>query len=265
VFTNPSCPQTRTGKTDDRCLQIDTDHAIAVGTSMSSPIVAGVVALLLQRDPTLTQDKVIALLQAGAHQFRGQAPFFDQSGPGEVDAFGSLDALDQMEKNPTLFLPAPAQSWITLSADYVAADGSTPLTTIVELRTADGKHRGDLFDQTRLQPVVLVDGKPFDPPPALVRHAPGLFTFAWTPPPGLGGSRATFGATFDGSPIVEPHTIPIASDAWNAVYPSHASGSGCAVERERASPRAWWAPAGALLTAAALRRRRRRTRASGAR
>ena len=47
-------------------MQDDDAHAVAVGTSMSSPLVAGVVALLLQKDPTLTQEKVLALLQAGA-------------------------------------------------------------------------------------------------------------------------------------------------------------------------------------------------------
>ncbi len=251
VFTNPSCPKGKSGKADDRCLQIDATHAIAVGTSMSAPIVAGVVALLLQRDPTLTQDKVIALLQAGAHRFRGSAPYWDQSGPGEVDALGALDALDQLEKNPQLFLPSLDQSWITLSADYVAADGSTPLTAIVELRTADGQHRADLFDATRLQPLVLVDDEPVAVPP-LQRRAPGVWVLAWTPPAGLGGSRATFGARFDGVDIVAPQTVPIGSDAWNANYPSHAKGSGCS-----AAPGALdVSPLAALALLALLRRKR---------
>ena len=51
------------------------------------------------------------------------------------DALASLDALAQM-KDPALYLPSAAQSWLTLSSDYVAADGSTPMTAIVELRTA---------------------------------------------------------------------------------------------------------------------------------
>jgi subtilisin family serine protease len=228
VFTNPSCPATKSGKTDSRCLQIDENHGIAVGTSMSSPVVAGVVALLLQKDPTLTQDKVLALLQGGAHRFRNVAEFGDQSGPGEVDAMGALDALEQMS-NPSLQLPAAEQSWITLSSDYVPADGSTAVTAIVELRTADAKHRADFFDKNRLAPVLLVDGKPVDARPEIVRRGPGVWFFSWKPPAGLGGSRATFGATFDGVTIVTSHTVPIASDGWNAAYPSHAAGSGCSV------------------------------------
>ena len=226
VFTNPSCPAAKSGKTDIRCLQIDDAHGIAVGTSMSSPVVAGVVALLLQKDPTLTQDKILALLQAGAHRFRSAAPFDDQSGPGEVDAMGALDALEQM-KNPVLHLPSGAQSWITLSSDYVPADGSTPVTAIVELRTTDGKHRADFFDKGRLVPVLLVDGRPAGSVSEIQRRGPGVWFFAWRPPAGLGGSRATFGATFDGVPIVAPRTVPIAADRWNAAYPSHAGGSAC--------------------------------------
>lgn len=254
VFTSSTCPATKSGATDKRCLQVDGNHGIAIGTSMSSPVVAGVVALLLQADPTLTQDKVMALLQAGAHQFRAPAAFEDQAGPGEVDALASLDALQQM-RDPALFLPSQAQSWLTLSSDYVAADGSTPLTAIVELRTADGAHRGDFFDAQRLQPVLLVDGKPFSPAPELLRRGPGVWFFAWTPPAGLGGSRATFGATFDGEPIVAPRTIPIAPDRWTAVYPSYAKGSSCAAAPGTASD----AGAGlvALASVALLRRRRR--------
>jgi len=258
VFTNPSCPATKSGRADVRCLQIDETHGIAVGTSMSSPVVAGVVALLLQKDPTLTQDKVLALLQGGAHRFRNAAPFDDQAGPGEVDAMGALDALDQMQ-NPVLHLPAAERSWLTTSSDYVPADGSTPITAIVELRTADGAHRADFFDKTRLRPAVTVDGELVDPQPEMIRRGPGVWFYVWRPPAGLGGGRATFGATFDGSPVVAPRTLAIASDRWTANYPSSATGSGCA-----AAPGTSEAPVGGLVAGALgigfafVRARRRR-------
>ncbi|MBS2014680.1 MAG: S8 family serine peptidase [Deltaproteobacteria bacterium] len=262
VFTAAACPPTKSGKADNRCLQIDDTHGIANGTSMSAPIVSGVVALLLQRDPTLTQDKVLALLQGGAHKLRVDPLFNDQAGPGEVDAVGALDALEQM-RNPVLHLPAIEKSWATLSADYVAADGSTPLTTILELRTADGQHRADFFDAPRLRPVVLVDDQLIEVLPELVRRGPGVWFFAWTPPPGLGGSRATFGATFDGVPIVATKTVPIASDRWNAKYPSRASGgSACTtaaapapIGSTNALPVAGLALAGAALGRRITRRR----------
>ena len=130
-------------------------------------------------------------------------------------------------KDPVLHLPALEQSWVTLSADYVAADGSTPMTAIVELRTVDGSHRGDFFDASRLKPVLLVEGKPVEPAPQMIRRGPGVWFFVWNPPPGLGGLRATFGATFDSAPIVSPRTVPIATDHWSAVYASRAHGSSC--------------------------------------
>jgi len=263
VFTSFTCPKTKTGAEDSRCLQIDDSHGIAIGTSMSAPVVAGVVALLLQADPTLTQDQVLALLQAGAHRFRGPSAFDDQGGPGEVDAMGSLDALDQM-KNPALHLPAFETSWLTLSSEYVAADGSTPMTAIVELRTADGQHRGDFFDLSRLVPVVLVDDVPVDPPPQMYRRGPGVYFYTWTPPPGLGGSRATFGANFDGAPIVATRTVPIAPDRWTAKYPSYAKGSSCAHAPAREASPALPAVLTALGVALA-RRRRRESRVLGPR
>jgi subtilisin family serine protease len=214
------------GQSDPRCLQIDAHDAIAQGTSMSAPMVAGAIALLFQRDPTLTQDKIVSLLQAGEHPFRGPHPFDDQSGPGELDVLGALDALDQTT-NPALILPVAASSWITLSADYIAADGSTPLTAILELRTADGTHRADLFDPSRLRPVLLLDGAA-QPLPPLVREAPGLWVFTVKPTAGLGGSAMTFGATFDGEPIVTSKTIPIAADVWRSEYATTAKG-GCAI------------------------------------
>jgi subtilisin family serine protease len=256
IFTSSTCPRTPGGTIDKRCFQIDDTHAIAIGTSMSSPIVSGAVALLFQADPTLTQDKIIALLQGGAHHFRGDAPFMDQSGPGEVDVMGALDALDRT-RDPRQFLPALATSWITLSSDYVPADGSTPVTAVVELRTEDGGHRADIFEANRVLPTLFVDNETVDVLPDIQRRGPGVWVYAWKPPSGLGGSRATFGATFDGHPIVSPRTIPIATDRWTSGYPSDAKGSGCG-----ASPAPVGAPIAAFgvcaigLTAFARRRRR---------
>ncbi|MBX3189280.1 MAG: S8 family serine peptidase [Labilithrix sp.] len=254
VFTNPSCPLTRSGKPDSRCLQIDDMHGIANGTSMSTPVVSGVVALLFQKDPTLTQDKVVALLQAGAHRFRGPAPFDDQAGPGEVDALGTLDALEQM-KNPILQLPSRDQSWLTLSSDYVPADGSTPMTAIVELRTEDALHRADFFDRDRLAARVSIDGESLEVQPEIQRRGPGVWVYVWTPPPGRGGSRATFSATFDGEPIVAPRVLAIATDRWNAAYASHAKGSACASAPGSSGALEGWLVAGVAIAVAARRRR----------
>jgi hypothetical protein len=245
IFTAPCPPPRKGGPIDPRCFQIDETHAVAAGTSMAAPMVAGAVAVLFERDRTLTQDKVTALLQAGAQRFHTSpggpnpksppylgdlsyvaAPFDDQGGPGELDVQGALDALDQMQ-NPALVLPTRAASWVTLSTDYFAADESMPLTAIFELRTADGTHRADMFDPTRFVGRVSIDGAPQAAPP-LQKVAPGLWTMTIQLPRGLGGSSLTIGATFDGVDIVDPKTVPIGTDIWNAEYSSHAKG-GCAV------------------------------------
>jgi subtilisin family serine protease len=226
IFTNPSCPKPKgSDESDPRCLQVDATHAASVGTSMSAPVVAGIVALLFQRDPTLTQSKIAALLQGGAHRFRGPSPFEDQNGPGEVDALGALAALDRMQK-PENALPSPGNSWLALSQNYLAADRSTPMTVLVELRTAAGDP-ADFFDGARVGPVVIIDGVRQAGVKAL-RRSPGVFAYEFVAPPGLGGRSVTFGAEFDGQGIGQWKTVPIAVDGWSAAYPPKAAG-GCDV------------------------------------
>ena len=250
IFTTDCPPSKTTGKVDPKCMQIDPTHAVALGTSMSSPMVAGVIALLLEHDPRLTQDAIRAVLQAGAHRFRGPAPFFDQSGPGELDALGALDALDQMSQ-PDVVLPDAASSWMTLNEDFVPSDGSTPVVATLELRTADGG-RATLFDDSRLRPVALLGG--VDLAPTLARGgAPGLFTFTVFVPQGHANQSITLGATFDGNPIVAYATIPVALDPWTAGYPSYTEG-GCNASHTGGGD---LAPPLFLLGLLALRRRTR--------
>jgi subtilisin family serine protease len=260
VFTNPGCPPP-TGSTepDMRCLEIDPTHAVLSGTSMSAPQAAGAAALLLKRDPTLTQGQVVALLQAGVHDFRSPPLFEDQGGAGELDVLGALDALEQLN-DETQYLPGSCDangdcpSWLTLSADHAPADASTQVVAIVELRTADAKGRADLFDPSRLAPVILVGTATLTPLPPMIRKAPGLWFFTVPLPPGLGGSSLTVGATFDGVDIVPRRTIPIATDVWTGSYPTTAGGS-CGLSPSR--PAGGSAVALALALALALARRRR--------
>lgn len=67
------------------------------GTSMSAPIVTGVVALLLQQNPLLTPEEVKVLLQQGAllDGFTGSKASLNRNvwGVGKVSAVGALSAL----------------------------------------------------------------------------------------------------------------------------------------------------------------------------
>jgi subtilisin family serine protease len=258
IFSGTSCPL-RDGKQATRCLQVDDRHAVSSGTSMSSPVVAGVAALLLQREPTLTQAQVRVLLQAGAHNFRGPAPYQGQAGPGEVDAPGALEALNRM-KNPVLSLPVAATSWLSTSVDHVAADGSSAATVYLELRNAEGT-QADLFEASRLQPTVAIDGVPVSAvagasPVSIVRRAPGLYTYSFVAPPGRGGSTVTFGATFDGAPVVASRTIPIAADGWRASYGARMNGFSCTSADTPYGGLTWLLPAGLITLVWRARRRR---------
>jgi subtilisin family serine protease len=258
IFTSSpgECPLAD-GGSDSRCFEVDTGHAVAEGTSMSAPMVTGAVALFLQRDPTLTQGQIVPILQGGAHYFRsfplGSVEFEDQGGPGELDVLGSLAVMNLM-KDPARMLPSAAKSWLTLSTDYVLADGSTPTVAILELRTEDGGHAADLFDPAQLQAVALLDGSPLDPPPSVVRRGPGVWLYSVQVRPGSGGQSMTFGATFNGEDVVQRRTVPVSTDPWTASYASPAGG-GCGVApwsfgQQAIEVRSRWC--GALLAVATL-------------
>ncbi|HEV3189540.1 MAG TPA: S8 family serine peptidase, partial [Polyangiaceae bacterium] len=260
IFTNPDCPPNASGAMDPTCLQIDTLHAVSAGTSFSAPLVAGAVAILFQRNPKLTQDQILAALQGGAHRLRGPSRFDDQSGVGELDVLGAIAAADRLQ-SPQIALPVRAESWLTLGADQYLADGSTDLQAILELRAARTDVGAPLpadgpFDG-RLAAYALVDGQAYVRAPTLAKRGPGVWVATVRLPRGLGGSSLTVGATFDGADIVNPKSVPIATDAWNAEYPPIVRGGCKLVARTRSDGS--WAAIASVAVAGLLRRRRARS------
>jgi subtilisin family serine protease len=238
--------------------QIDATHGVALGTSFSSPIVAGTVAVMLQHDRMLTQGTILAALQGGAHPLRGPAPFADQAGPGEVDVLGAVAAVDRFT-NPESALPVRSESWMSLGDALYLADGSTPIEAILELRSRPGvgtlAEPADGFEEGRLTVYAEINGTVASGvvgPPQ--RRGAGVWTVDVQPPAGLGGSGLTVGARFDGVDIVDPVSLPIATDAWNALYPPGISG-GCSMGAGSRGPDGWILVAGA--TGLALFERRR--------
>lgn len=59
------------------------------GTSMASPCVAGIVALWLEADPTLTPEKVKEIVKATSHQVEGESPN-NTYGYGLIDAYAGM-------------------------------------------------------------------------------------------------------------------------------------------------------------------------------
>jgi subtilisin family serine protease len=253
LFDLAGCPQG-----SPYCALLDDQHAVAVGTSMSAPQVAGAVALLFDLDvqtngtSTLTQSKVTRILQAGARHPRGHVPDRDQIGPGALDVEGARQSfLDSISSAA----PVPAASWYTLSSAYARPDESWPVWGTVELRQSDGLV--PTVDERRLALVLLQGGAVYQP---LTQVRPGLWLFAVAGRAADLGSTITFDVRYAGVSLGET-TLPVGRDVWVADDAStSAAGGGCSAS-SGARPGRGLAAFGALALATALGRRRRRGRA----
>lgn len=234
------------GMPDYECFVTDDDqHAVTSGTSMSAPLVAGAIALLLQARPELTQGQLRALLQAGARQPTGPILAEQQLGPGALDLLGTLAALIA-EDSPIQRVPS-AVSRIVLAASFIHPDATQPLSGLLELRdpndlVADG------FDERRL--ALSVKGGTLSQPPA--RLAPGLYGFQVTAPEGSGGEELDLQLSFDGE-VLARRRVPIGVDRWVAEGEPIAHG-GCTIDGRASSADPLL---GALLLLALLGVRRR--------
>jgi hypothetical protein len=284
IFTTSSCPLTPSGQPDVTCQQADAHHAVSFGTSFSSPLVAGAIAVLFQHDSTLTQREVVAVLQGGAHALRalGPTPFQDQMGVGELDVPGAVQAADRL-RTPVAVDPVRSRSWLAMGADTYLADGTTPLQAILALRAPGASGApdapdapADAFGDGRLLAYALLNGQPYAQWPCVQepgsgtsagcqRRGPGVWVITLQPPAGLGGSSLTLGATFDGVDVVDRRSVTIATDAWSGEYPPAAvggcsAGGGIRAARAASGSAPWWLLAGMLLRRALRPRRPARSR-----
>ncbi len=207
----------------EACLLVDEGYGISAGTSMSSPLAAGAVALLLSRDPNLTQARVVEILQAGADGYEGEVPAEAQKGPGELDMLGALAALAG-EEAASGSPPDPAVSFWTLSTSYARPDPSWPVVGVVQLRRADGTLASGL-DGSLLQ--LEVTGGLVQKAPTKVRH--GTFTFTVAGRRGTEGTEMNVRVLYDGVPLGDARVLPVGGDAFSATEDPQALG-GCACE-----------------------------------
>ncbi len=246
------------------CLVVDDAHAVTSGTSMAAPQVAGAVALLLERDPSLTQRQVRGLLQAGARRLQGSAPVAEQVGVGALDVMGALEAqLLQQGAPGDVREPDPQQSWLTLASAFVYPDPALSVEVYAELRTVSGR-LADALEPGAL--TLSVSGGRLASP--LTRIAPGLFRARVSADAGRGGEQLRL-RLMHGEREIATQLAPIAVDPHLAVHPPWARG-GCSVEpARRGAARGSGAALSGLLVLGALgtftRRRRGRARTHGAR
>lgn len=235
---------------------IDPEHGALAGTSMSAPFAAGAAALLFQRDPTLDQDGVRALLQAGARPLVDDPPGFGSSrdfakGAGILDVAGALAALDRRPAPP-----AATSLSLRLGATYLAADGGLPLYGLATAHDANGLPAdvpgGGLILQTEGANVR----------DALEHPAVGVYRFSIVAQPGRGGTSARVrlgpAGALQSAALTIQREIPIGADRWDARDGLRAGG-GCAVGGGGGGEVG--ALAGLLLSLTSLRRCRARSRA----
>ncbi len=204
----------------DGCFVVDAAHAVSGGTSMSAPLVTGAIALLLERDPTLHQAELKALLQASARQLHATDAQAEQLGAGALDLGRTLEALDEgmLERVPG------RGTELLLAGSYAHPDPSWPLEGLVELRD-DAGEIADGFDAARL--ALFADGVSVSEP--LTRLAPGLWHFAIVAPGGSGGRSLALSLRFDGREVTAK-SMPIAVERSLADTLPSARG-GCAIAR----------------------------------
>lgn len=209
---------------DPECMFVDPEFAISTGTSFSAPFVTGAAALLLQENPSLTQEDVRRALQAGVHTHRTPPLYREAASVGELDVPGSLEIV-RRSLAPVFNAPVAEKSWITPNAGYVLADGSRSLQVLVHLRGADGAP-ADGFDLDRFGIHVEIDGTR-KTPRTIERQAPGMWAASFEPESTWLTRSVVVRSTFDGAEAAPPLTLKAALNPWQAAYPADAENVAC--------------------------------------
>ena len=177
------------------CTAVDATHAVLSGSSMSAPEVAGAVALLFQRDHSLTQADVVSLVTAGVHRPSGIVRREERLGAGSLDVEGTMAAYD-MTHSPVAREPDPQKSWLVLSTHYARPDPLWPVVGKVVLRTVDDLI-ADGFDSTNLV-MTATNAIVLEP---LERTGPGLFRFQVAGADGTGQQTMQIDVRYRGASI----------------------------------------------------------------
>ncbi len=233
----------------DECYVINDHYAVLSGTSMASPVVAGAVALLLQRDPTLTQAQIRDLLQAGSRPLEGVAFAEQQVGAGALDVVGALLAQDEAGRSPAL----PSDVTLRLAEAFAYPDPNQPLQGLLVLRDDKGQPATG-YDAAAL--TFSVEGEQSH---NFQRVSDSLYRFRVAAPSGSGGGSLRLKVGYAGTTLAET-SVPIAVDPIVAEEGFHARGGGCSVSAGIPSSRVSAAIALVIaLTTLGLLKARRRT------
>jgi subtilisin family serine protease len=228
-----ACPDGR------ECLVIDDTHGIASGTSMAAPLVAGTVALMMQRDPTLTMTEAKHYLMAGTRALETESEG-SMTGTGELDVVGTLlaqeTALTQSEE-----AAEPSRCRVVWANDFVYPGTGPALSGYLVTRNRAGEpvktEDADLSFR--------VEG------PGRVTHervSPGLVALRVTADDGTASGELTIESRVNGETVARD-TFVIERDPSLAKYGYELTGGTCSVVSPAQRSR-WGATFPALLTLA---------------
>lgn len=246
LFDPGGCPDPQT-----KCYVVDGTHAVAVGTSMAAPHVAGLAALLLEGDPTLTQAAVSDAFVAGARHAGGPVPYDFELGAGVAQVVGAQSTL-----GPEIGVDVvdPSRSWYALSSGYARTDSALPVWGTVELRRSDGAVAMGI-DGAELT-VTCENGQILQP---LTKLKPGLFQFSFTGDVGGAGKPIALDVTYAGVSL-GARSIPVGTDAFNDALAVDATSGACTCRAASDGPVPRSLPALGVVALAALAAHGRRRR-----
>ena len=188
------------------------------GTSQAAPHVAGVVALLLQRNPRLTIDQVRELLRVGARTDavvgQGRA-WSTRWGFGKVDAARSLAVLDGKKAGPV----DAAKSELATNRDLVPPGSGLTATITVIPRDAAGLPLGP---GKKIQ-LSTTAGRLSAP----VHIARGRYEAVLSPAGAARGATARITARLDGVELTYHPVVHLATRRDFLGQPFRAHGGGC--------------------------------------
>jgi subtilisin family serine protease len=186
------------------CQIISDGYALSAGTSMAAPMVSGAVALLLQREPELTQPELRGLLIAGSSTLASAPDIPSREGAGVLDVAGSIDAATSVPR-ALAERPSAERSRLRAAAGSVVADAAHSLSALLWLKDEEGA----VFDAAVERLRVSVSGGALRS--NAVRVAPGLYEFAVTALPPAPPSMS-IDVAVDDEPLLSL-ALPIAGGA----------------------------------------------------
>jgi subtilisin family serine protease len=198
------------------CQIISDGYALTAGTSMAAPMLSGAAALLLERQPELTQPELRGLLIAGSTTFAIAPDVPSRAGAGLLDVAGSVDAATAPLRQPSE-RPSAEQSRLRAAAESVVADATRSLSALLWLKDPSGA----VFDASVERVHVVVTGGELRS--EVARIAPGLYEFAVAaPPPAL--PTLSVDVVVDAEPLL---SLELPVDGGRAPSPAVGDDGGC--------------------------------------